>query len=509
MVSISALVQFWISHPALFYGVSSLLGFYVSFYSHPVLLIPCLLFWVPFFCRRSWLKWVGLSLSLFLAVWSYSHISYPSLNLPEKGDMVTAHVSISSLTQQSTPFGQRWIYQCVLKNFTPEGTSYVITSNRSCLISLLQDDQLLRPVANRDYLVYGRLLKRSNQYQLRISKDVAWLPLKSTYSLAEKRFQWKKQVETWIKAQFKEPTSAVFLAGLTTGNFDNQALRQEFARFGLQHIMAISGFHFAIIAGILGLFLRLICSARLSALILLGLMSSYCFFLGSNPSVMRAWIMCSVALLSGILEKPTNSINSLGIALLVVLAFDPLLSLSLAFQFSFLVTAAILIGYGPLDQLLGEVLLKRSLSEMVEMSSLNQHGYVVLAFFRQALALTLAVNLFALPLTLYYFHQFPLMALLYNFFFPFLVSISMGLLLLGALLIFLPPAAQLVHQINNVYTDFILKLTYQLPNSVDHYLSVDQFSLVLLVTWLCASLYGCILLRAYLKREQEELFVFL
>ena len=71
----------------------------------------------------------------------------------------------------------------------------------------------------------------------------------------------------------------------------------------------------------------------------------------------------------------------------------------------------------------------RSLSKITEMHWLDQHAYCLLYYLRQGLALALAVNLVAMPITFFYFQKFPLMSLFYNLFFPFLVSFSMLLLL--------------------------------------------------------------------------------
>jgi competence protein ComEC len=83
-------------------------------------------------------------------------------------------------------------------------------------------------------------------------------------------------------------------------------------------------------------------------------------------------------------------------------------------------------------------------------------------------ALALAVNLTALPLTLYHFHKFPLMGFLYNLFFPFLVALCMLLLLLAlASGLLLPWLGNLLHALNGCYTKAILGLVSTLPPHLD------------------------------------------
>jgi len=511
MFAIRSLTKFWSSHPALLYGIASLLGFYASFHPTLLLFLPCLFLWLPLFLSKEHIKSSILSLSLFFAVWSYASMEFKHPPISEKGVMGKAYFSILSITHQTTPFGKRWNYQCYLKAFFPDNHPLEsIASKIKCTISFPESDDLMRPSADRDYLVHGKLITtQSNVLTLKISKEEPWEIVEGSSSLAESRFQWKLTVTEWIRRQFDDGMSATFLAGLATGNFDDQWMKHEFARFGLQHIMAISGFHFAIIAGLLGFILRIALTRKKSAIALLLIMAAYCFFLGSNASVLRAWLMCSITLASYLLDKQGTALNSLGVALLGVLFFDPLLSETLAFQLSFSTTAAILLLYSPINQLMGKVFLKRSLSNVIEMNALNQHGYIAIAFFRQALSLTIAVNIFALPLTLYYFQQFPLMGILYNFFFPFLVTGSLCLLIVASLFSFVPFLGSWLHFLNNYYTKTILKFTYQIPAETDHYIMIDSFPTYLLVLWLCLCIVGGILLREYLQEEKVNEFAFI
>ena len=162
---------------------------------------------------------------------------------------------------------------------------------------------------------------------------------------------------------------------------------------------------------------------------------------------MRAWLTILVAMCGYLLNKRGSALNSLGIAMLVVLAYDPILCNHIGFQLSFLATAAILMLFNGIDHSLKYTFFKRPLSEVIQMNGLNQHGYLLLNYCRQGIALSLAVNLATLPLLLFYFHKFSLMSLIYNLFFPFLVSLSMVMLILGMVgSIVFSPLGQIFHQ---------------------------------------------------------------
>lgn len=240
------------------------------------------------------------------------------------------------------------------------------------------------------------------------------------------------------------------------------------------------------------------------------MLSSYFLFLGWAPSITRAWITILIALLGLLLEKRSFALNSLGVALLVTLFLDPFCCQQIGFQFSFIVTASILLFHSASKFLVEQIWKKRPLSQMVEMSSLDQHGYYILSLLREAFALAISVNLTAFPIALFYFNKFPLMSLVYNLFFPFMVSISMLLLLLGILFSW-SFLGYVFHAINNRYTEFMLNFTYNLPTSWDITWRISSFPLWLLTLYLCLIFSAGILCRHYLeskKREVED-FVFI
>lgn len=512
----NTLIHFWLSHPALLYGISFLLGLYCSFEASFWLFIPCLCLWLPFsiaFIKPpGYVKHLILSLLTFFTAWCYAAAHYHFPVLPEGGIQGKAHITIHSISLQQSFFGERWVYRCQLKQFIPFDRSQPAISSLPCTLSFpaSTSETKLRPTANREYWVDGKLIQKDQRsYILKVSNRTHWNNIEGTWSWAEMRFLWKRIARQWIEARFSHPLSGSFLAGLATGEFDDSWMRQQFARFGLQHILAISGFHFAIIAGFLSVVLRIIPFPRLRMMALLLSLGVYCFFLGPQPSILRAWMMCSLTVTALLLDKQTTALNSLGLALLLILAYDPLMSRELGFQLSFATTAAILLYTRTAQNWLISLFPKRRLTEVIKMNSLNQHGYLILVFLRDSLALSIAVNLFALPLTLFYFQQFPWMSLFYNLFFPLLVSASLCLLLLGVMFALIPPIATAIHAINDHYTYYLLQLTYQIPSEIDTYLRIEPLPVSLLIlTITLASLFG-ILWKAKFSHTGQEAFPFI
>lgn len=508
----NSLLNFWCCHPALLYGLAFLLGIFSSLSGSFLVLLPITALLSPFLFAAFYLKKRETIPPLFLllftlsAAYLYAYSNHQLPTLPPDGIAGLAKLTIKSIALQPTPFGKNWCYRCEVKQFFPTGKSASIASSTPCFVILpATSSGGERPLANCDYWVEGKLKQtQRGSYMLKISSKSRWHRIPGSWSLAERRYAWKVKVARWLDAQFSNRATATFLAGLMTGEFDDYWMKQQFGRFGLQHLLAISGFHFAIVALFLSIGLQFILPASIRSIPLLVCLGAYCFFLGPQPSILRAWMMCSLALVGGLIEKKSNALNLLGIALLLILGWDPLLSLELGFQLSFAITGAILLFYSPALAFCESLLPKRRLSDALQMDGWNQHAYCILAFFRQGLALTLAINMVAFPLTLYYFQLFPWMSLLYNLFFPFLASVSLCLLLLGSMVTWVPFAGGIIHFLNDHYTFFLLQLTEQTPLEVDHYLKVHPFHSGWIILYLCITYLWGIVLKERADRSQIE-----
>ena len=206
-----------------------------------------------------------------------------------------------------------------------------------------------------------------------------------------------------------------------------------------------------------------------------------------------------------ILEKPFAGLNGLGIGLLAVLIMDPEMAHHIGFQFSFAVTAAILLLYSPVDYYLQTLFPKKTLGRVMHMNGINQHGFIVLVLFRQALALAIVVNLAAIPITLYYFQKFALMSILYNLFFPWMVSLSLLLLITALSLDLLnTQLGGLFHYINAHFSQFVLDYTYNLPRSLDINVQVTMGQEMAILFLACYFLCGIFLLHFQQNEGSNE-----
>ncbi|MGE5195749.1 MAG: ComEC/Rec2 family competence protein, partial [Anaerolineae bacterium] len=151
-------------------------------------------------------------------------------------------------------------------------------------------------------------------------------------------------------------------------------------------------------------------------------------------------------------------------------------------------TFAILLAYNSLNTHLTYLLPKQRLKNVATLPLWHQHGCLLAAFFRQILALNLAVFIFTLPATLFLFGKFPLLSLIYNLFVPLGVAFSLFLLLLSNIFsFFLPMLSQIFHALNSAFTAKLLILISNPPISLDISIEIKEFPFIALVITLCFS----------------------
>lgn len=449
--------RFWRQHPAFFLGISVLLGsFGIVWPVWAFLLYLPLLATLP---TPSLLPQLALFCAVQLSFWG----TYPAKPLPEKGVLGTAEFSIQSLHLSQAYFGNRWVYRGTLVRWEAEnGESFY---GLPCSFSLPASSSQInpRPKADGNYRFRARLIQKRGNFLLKVRAHTHWEKVEGTGSLAETRYHWKESVTRWIREQIPSRPANHLLAAIVTGQLEDMELKGVFFRFGLLHLLAISGFHFTIVTTVLQWLLRPLPSESGRLLLLVGLLSAYFFFLGPLPSVLRAWTMAVLGMGGDWLHRPKKSLNFLGAALVLNGLLDPFCWQNIGFQLSFVATLALLLFSAYFAKKLESLFPKRSLSTLLLMDRKEQHLYLLLGFFRQALALNCAVSLAVAPILLYHFHQFPWLSLLYNLFFPGCLAFSFVLLVVAIATSWMPLVGPLFFACAGYYTSWLLQLLSPLP----------------------------------------------
>jgi competence protein ComEC len=159
---------------------------------------------------------------------------------------------------------------------------------------------------------------------------------------------WWLRTRFWIHAVIERelpPVSGALLEGLLIGERRQlpPTLLADFRRAGVYHVLAISGFNVALVAGSAFLLFRLVrLPAPLSAGLALATLVAFAAVVGGQPSVLRATVMGGLFLTAGLLGRESHVWNSLAAALLALLLLDPGSLAEPGLQLSFAATAGLL-----------------------------------------------------------------------------------------------------------------------------------------------------------------------
>ncbi|GEM_PF-158186 len=155
-------------------------------------------------------------------------------------------------------------------------------------------------------------------------------------------FKVRNKLESAIDEYFKMPYSG-FLKAIIVGNRSglSENLKDDFVKTGTVHVIAISGLNVGLIAAIFLAFFRLLRVPRRFnlAVTALGLIF-YSSVAGSDPPIIRAVIMFCIYAAGSIVKRDTDMLNSLSIAALAILLWNPKALYDPSFQLSFMALAS-------------------------------------------------------------------------------------------------------------------------------------------------------------------------
>ena len=243
----------------------------------------------------------------------------------------------------------------------------------------------------------------------------------------------------------------------------------NYASAGAIHILAISGLHIGILLWLITAILKPLKRFRngntYSFILTLLFLWGFALLTGLAPSVVRAVFMFSIIALGMQMRRKTTITNSLFISLFFLLLIHPSYVFQVGFQLSYLA----MFGIIALQPLLQKVW--------------NPKSRIILYFWK-LLTVSFAAQMAVLPLSLYYFHQFPSLFFVTNLvILPFL-----GLILgLGLVIIILSLIDLLPPFLIDVYEWIILQMNnfVSLIASFENFIIKDiSFSLMI-----CLALY--------------------
>lgn len=267
---------------------------------------------------------------------------------------------------------------------------------------------------------YKDFLERKNIYntvyakpeQINILKD-----FKQSFSLIQFGAKIKAHVVSILRDCGLSQQAFSICTALLVGYDDeiDKDIMQSFSHSGTLHILSVSGMHTGLLYGlIISVFLffdkhdkhkKLKCLTVILCLIL------FVIITGFSPSVLRAALMLSLVSIGSTFYKQGNSYNTLLVSAFVLLLYNPYLIEDASFLLSYFAVFGIMYLYPILHRL------------FIFDNKIGQ-------WFWNLILMSVAATVFTLPISLYFFHQFPIW-----FAFSNLIIIPISIFLMAATVI--------------------------------------------------------------------------
>lgn len=304
--------------------------------------------------------------------------------------------------------------------------------------------------------VYGL---QNNYYELFLPTEKVFLcgrqPL-SERSLTLRMNSWAMDV---FQQNVADTDTHALLQAMLLGNADSfdPDLKRTYADTGVIHIVAISGSHLATLFLLFFFIPHLVrgpWGRRLQYTLGVSAVWLYVLLAGAPPSAIRAAVVFTLIGVSVLLNMRHNPLNTLLAGVFFILCFQPLWVFAIGFQLSVLSVLSIVLFY-------------RHVRRWIPVKNW------ILKVLWEAVALSFCAQILVAPLSVYYFHNFPLAFLLANV----VAWILLGLVAMYGgigILIFYPwPAvskgiAEVIAGVVRIFNQFIRFLQELNPTSLGH-----------------------------------------
>ena len=266
-------------------------------------------------------------------------------------------------------------------------------------------------------------------------------PTKEDFSIVESLAQ---NTNTLIAEIFtkhlQSDTSALCKALCIADKSDlTSTVKKDFSRAGASHILAVSGMHvgiiFTAISTLIGLISQSRKFSRIASIVAICFLWFYAFICGLQPSIVRACTMFTIPIIGKLLKRDSSSLNSLLFTAFCMVIYDYTNLFNIGFQLSFLAVAGIL-------------LFQEKIFNIFQLQN------KILIWLWSLTSVSIAAQITTLPLTIYYFHNIPVLSLISNLF---VVPLSTLLIYFsGGLILFN------LTNVSNIISLILNKLSYYL-----------------------------------------------
>lgn len=393
-----------------------------------------------------------------------------------KGDRTRLRVWVETLT---TPEGAErrvsgWV-QVTAQPLSPERLAVLNAGAWAYGDSVVITGTLQSPPRFADF-DYRAFLERQGVLAVVQPAEVVWLASGAGLGWARTALEVKQAARQRLATLFPEPHAAL-LQGVLLGD-DNgipPELAHSFRTTGITHILAISGFNIAVIAGLLLALVRRVLKPGPAAVVVALLLGAYAWLVGGSASVVRSTLTAVLGLTAERLGRRNDGFRGLAVASLAMAVWDPAVVWDVGYQLSAGATVGLILYTEPFQKHGTAALARIMPAAWAERVA----GVVGEGIFG-----SLAAQLTTLPLILFYFQNLSLASLPAN---AFILPAQPAVMVVGgaSLLVSLiwQPAGQAVAWLAwpfTAYTIGLSNLFAQLPLAL---ISVDMPGIAGLVVY--------------------------
>jgi competence protein ComEC len=320
--------------------------------------------------------------------------------------------------------------------------------------------QLKTPPENEDFS-YKDYLARQSIYSYVTKAEVTRLPGNNGNIVIAQVYKLKLKLLQNTYRLFNDPEASLFagiLFGVDTGL--PKKLQEAFKNTGTAHIIAISGFNIAIIAGVLFATFKYFFNERTSAILSICGIFFYMFLVGGDAAVFRATLMGTISIFGRQTGRRNDGLNALGVVALIMALINPFVLWDVGFQLSFFATLGLILYAEPFSRFTENIIAKFSKGDINTFTKIINENIV----------LTFAAQLTTIPIMAYHFNRISLISFIAN---PFILPVQPAVMIIGGLSVFI---SLFIYQIGQImawfawafaaYTIRIVEFFDTVPNGV-------------------------------------------
>jgi competence protein ComEC len=253
---------------------------------------------------------------------------------------------------------------------------------------------------------YRDYLARKGIYSYMLYGSIYDLQPTSKTSVFSALFGFRERAYETINAIMNQPEAGL-LTGILIGMERDipQYVEDDFQETGTSHIVAISGFNIALVAGLLTILLDKLLGKKLAPFAVVGGIFLYTLLVGAQAAVVRAAIMGSISLMGRQIGRRGTGYNTLVLTAALMTWQNPLILGDVGFQLSFAATLGLVLFAGPWQDGLTRWISGRFSEEAAEKLSAPISEYFLFTF---------AAQLTTLPVIIYHFGRISFSAFVAN-----------------------------------------------------------------------------------------------